>query len=456
MRILAAISLLFLINLPLQADLPADTLEIAYTELDSKIESFLLAAHSNGHWNARAEVLSLPDSSGKILVVFTHGESVLLKHIHFVGADEKESRFLKREVLRNRGGVSPAELHRTEAVLQALGYVSSGMPQISVDSQRQYHVRYQLQSKPKLRIDALAAFSQNASADTLEFFGHLDLSVPNLDGNGKSIRLNWKRLDRESELLELSYRHPWLFQAPLAVMLGFSREVVEGNFQILNTDLGLEWAMDWDRSLLLTFEDHQSIITFEGRSAHPEWSPLRRQSIGIGYKQAGIDRHRGKGFSLRTTLHQELEFEASSNSRLEARSEFLQGIYRNIAVEQRTAVIIQTNAGAPSDPSLMKPLGGIHTVRGYPEQFLRSSSIAALQHDLNLKLGSTSRIFALVDMGFYGDGNDVKKLTGYGFGAQLGTAQGPIRIIFATHSGLSIQNSFLHIQYSGEVNWIDR
>lgn len=432
-----------------------DTLYVAHDEIQARIDEFLNDSKANGFWNARTHIQET-SNSGHVKLVFEKGRPLDLRHFHFEGVEMKESTFLKKEILRNKNNILSIDLNRTKLTLTNLGYRLRSDPIVSKDAGGDYHVSYLVVEKPSLGIDALAAFNQNADADTISFYGHLDLVAPNISGSGNSTHLHWKRLNPASETFDISYRHPWIFSTPLAVSAGFSREVVEGNYQILTRDIGVDWTVNWDRSLLINFEDHRSIITYEGGLEHPGWEATHRQSIGLGYRQKGLDRSIHRGISLKTVMYQELNFEASSISLFNFRSEFEYPLRSKAFLNQKSAVQIQTNVDEFRDPSRLLPLGGVNSVRGYAENMYRSRSIVSLQNELIMKLGTQSQLFALIDMGVYLDGDDINEMLGYGIGVQLRSGQGPIRIVFATHSGLDLQNSFLHIQYSRNEAWIDR
>ena len=81
---------------------------------------------------------------------------------------------------------------------------------------------------------------------------------------------------------------------------------------------------------------------------------------------------------------------------------------------------------------------------------------SSFQHDLHLLLGSQSQLLVLLDVGLYHESESIKQLTGYGVGVQLSSGRGPIKLILASHEGLDLRHSFLHIEYSGGLSWIDQ
>ena len=433
-----------------------DTLEIAVSALDSLVDTYLQNYASDGLLDARIEVAENPEPTGKIRIILVPGAPAMISHIHFTGAEKKDVRYLQKEFLLVKDSIPFSDLERAEARIIEQGYVYEGKRLISRDRQNDLHLSYHIIKSPTIKIDALAAFNQQAGNDTLIFFGHINLYAPNIDGNGKSIGLNWKRPKANSERFFLSYSHPWLLGTPLNGTAGFGREVVEGNYQIITANLGLSWTLDWGRSLELSYVNHQSVITFEGEQLNPEWRSVRRRSVGIGYRQIGLDRKLHRGLSLKTVLYQELNFEAESVSRLSFRSEAEYPIFSSMHISQRSALTIQSRTETIDDPSIRYPLGGVSSVRGYEEDYLRSVSVASFQHELNYRIGDQSQLMILLDLGYYLKENKVNQLLGYGIGVQLRSGRGPLRIILASHRGLSLRNSFMHIEYSAGIPWIER
>ncbi len=434
----------------------SDTLTVQQSAIDSLLERKISDYQGRGYWDTKIELQVAEGNPHELKAVIHRGSIPLIEQIHFQGVKQRDEWLLEQEFLLGRSSIAAVKLDQAKGHLLDLGYRVQGDGQISIDDQTNYHLTYAVKDRPELNVDALAAFNQSSQSDTVAWFGHLDLYVPNLDGRGKSIRLNWKRFKSNSEKFSVGYEHPWLFGNPLKASFSFGREVVDGNYQVIQSKVGLDWILDWQRSLIFQYEHLQSLITNEGAVLNPDWRSTKRQMLGLGYRQSNLDISAHKGLALRTSLDQELNFEPSSISRLLLRSEAEKLLFPGLFISQRVALIIQNQTKAMIDPSIMEPLGGVGSVRGYQENFLRSPSTMSLQHNLHLMLGSQSQLLVLADLGVYYEAESIRYLAGYGVGVQLSSGQGPITLILATHKGLDLRNSYLHIKYSGGVSWIDQ
>jgi len=434
----------------------SDTTWVDTNEMESFIQDHLEGYRAMGYWDAQIELKNSELHSGHILASIKPGKISSTQNIHFSGIKEQERWYLNQEFLLGRDAIMVDQLGKAENRIQSLGYYLQAKRDVSVAENGDYHLNYTIKDHPEINVDALAAFNQSAGVDTISWFGHVNIQVPNLDGRGKSMRLRWKRLKTNSEQFSIAYEHPWIFNKPLKAVLKFGREVVDGNYQIVEGGIGLDWSLDWDRSLIFQYENHQSFITHAGALQNPAWQAIKRQMLGLGYRHSNLDRSTHQGFALLTLLDQQINYEPNSVRRFQLRLEAETALLYQVYLSQRIALLIQNQGTSEQDPSLLKALGGINSVRGYEEDFVRNHSIMSLQHDLHFPLGSDSQLLALIDLGVYNESSMTSYLTGYGLGLQLRTTRGPIQIIVASHKGVNLRNSFIHIEYSRGVSWIDQ
>ncbi len=433
-----------------------DTLSVRSTEIDSILNDRLEGLKIRGYWDANIELSDMGGDSSRITATINPGTMAEIEHIHFSGVAKRDLGYIQKEYLLGATRIKADKQEKAEQRITNLGYRFLNETYTAKDASNAYHLTYVMKDRPEINVDALAAFNQSSGADTLAWFGHINLYVPNLDGRGKSIRLNWRRFKTNSEIITLGYEHPWLFELPLKALFRFGREVVNGGYQVIKCGIGLDWSIDWDRSLIFEYEDHQSLITHDGALLNPDWRSSRRRLLGLGYRHSYLNLATHRGIALRTALYQEINFEPSSVSRFTLRSEAELALLLKLYISQKTAFTIQNQVTATTDPSILEPLGGVNSIRGYTENFVRSPSVISLQHDLHFSLSPQSELLALFDLGMYYESNMPKHLIGYGVGVQLHSSRGPIRLILATHQGVDLRNSFLHIEYSGGVSWIDQ
>lgn len=442
------------IDLVLKHSERSDTVTVHITEIDSILSRQLDVYRNDGYWDAQIKLKQ--DHGDVVEASIIPGEISILKHVHFSGISEKNSRYLSREFTMGHPDISSHDLKAAVRRLDGFGYRLDEQSALSVDGQNNFHLTYKVLEYPDLRVQGLATFNQSGSSDTLNWHGQINVSIPNFDGHGKSFDFSWERLKSNSESFSIGLTYPWIFKQPLQAFIYFGREVVNGTYQVIQTNLGLSWDIDWERSIYFNYERNESIITHEGSELFPEWINDKKRLLGLGYRQSSLNSQSHHGIAINTTLFQELNLEPESIKRFNLRSEAEVGLPGNLYVSQRLAAVIQNHTTTTTDPSIMMPLGGVNSVRGYEEAFIRTPNVVSMQQSLHYTLGGISQLFAFYDIGFHNSEKTIENIQGYGIGVQLRSGRGPIRIVVATHKGLKLSNSFLHIEYSGGRAWIDR
>ncbi|MBT3227521.1 MAG: BamA/TamA family outer membrane protein [Candidatus Marinimicrobia bacterium] len=433
-----------------------DTLMVQPAQLDSILESSLAVFSASGYWDAVVELSTDETKPGFIKARINPGIPVSLRYVHFSGLKDKDSHYLKKEFKMGKSTISSNQIPLAESKITDLGYQLSRDAQLTKDSNGDYHMDYEVNNFPEMQAQGLASFNRSGTADTIAWYGQINVNIPNFDGKGKSFDFSWERLKSNSESFNLGLRYPWIFELPISGTFQFGREVINGNYQIVQTSLGLEWDLDWQRSIHFSYEKNESIITHEGALLFPEWEPDKKRLLGLGYRQSNLNAQVHRGLSLKTMLFQEMNFEPEAIRKFTLRSEAQINLVDNLFVSQRTRASIQNHSTSQSDPSILVPLGGVNSVRGYEEAYLRSPNTISMQNTLHLMIGSQSQILAFYDIGLHNADNDIDALQGYGLGIQLRSGRGPIRLILASHKGVKLSNSFFHIEYSGGISWIDQ
>jgi len=442
------------VQLVLQEPGVIDTMVVSPVHIDSVLSQRLATYTGKGYWDARIEVNET--EADQINARLLPGDISELGHIHFKGISARDSRYLEKEFEMGQATISAAKLKLAQGRLQGLGYQLSEASQLSIDQEQDYHLTHVVTTFPEIRMEGLASFNQTATADTIAWYGNVRVNIPNFDGKGKSFDFQWERLKENSESFDLGIAYPWIFQLPLKGIFNFGREVIDGNYQVIQTVLGLSWDIDWQRSIYFNYERNESFITHAGALLYPEWRADKKQLLGLGYRQSGLNTQLHQGFALKTTLFQEMNFEPEAIRKFILRSEAEKRFPWGFYFSQRGLATIQNHTVAINDPSIPMALGGVNSIRGYEEAAIRAPNIVSFQNTLHYEIGNQSQLLIFYDIGLHNTETSVENMQGYGAGIQLRSGRGPIRLILASHKGLKLSNSFFHIEYSGGLPWIDR
>jgi|GEM_PF-2382146 len=107
--------------------------------------------------------------------------------------------------------------------------------------------------------------------------------------------------------------------------------------------------------------------------------------------------------------------------------------------------------GGDVPPSHLIRVGGVNTLRGYPEEWFATDEVAILTAELRYIVGPRSRLYAFVDAGTLTDeAHDITDLgtllAGYGFGLTTGSRIGVFRVEVATARDEPLSEAKLHIK----------
>lgn len=98
------------------------------------------------------------------------------------------------------------------------------------------------------QIDGFIGFQPNTSSGSssttkLLVTGEFNLNLKNAFNSGKEIKIQWRRFDTQSQLLNLDYVHPRMFRSNIDLILGFNLLKQDTLFLNLNRKIGLGYSL---------------------------------------------------------------------------------------------------------------------------------------------------------------------------------------------------------------------
>lgn len=301
--------------------------------------------------------------------------------------------------------------------------------------------------------------------------GQLDLLLQNPFRTGKRIELHWQRLSEQSQNLETAYYHPYLWRSPLSLALGFRLLKEEERFVnrefLLEADLrqGIYNTV----RLLLQQKDARLLSGAEG--AH--YASFRLEQLGLGFSRQRLDdavfprdghelsfsftggqkkiRSLAEGADLLTAAVPEKSMQYRAMARF--------AYFRPLSERMVWAHVLE-GAGV-ADKSLflndMFRLGGLSSLRGFPEKSFFVSHYALSRLELRYLAGGDSYLFLFYDQALTRQSfinlhqNDWPM--GIGSGLSLGTNAGIFNFVYGLGKSENQALSFVYSQvHFGYVN----
>ena len=294
--------------------------------------------------------------------------------------------------------------------------------------------------------------------------GMVNITLRNIFGTGRAAAINWEKLTRESQELDLKYLEPWLFGYPFNLNAQLFQRIQDSTYVQRIIGGGIEYLATEDISATAFVLVEQVIPT------------TREVPVFTVYNSSSITTGVGLKIDLRddplATLNGFI-FENSysySKKTINGPSEYVsEGLQTEINLQRITAgfgaffeifprnvIALKVNGKELSGPffeqSDLWRFGGTKTVRGYREEQFLASRIAWTNLEYRLMLSQRTYTFVFFDSGYYlqepipeiGILGVEDFIFGYGVGIALDTAIGLLGVSFAFADGDTFSEGKIH------------
>ncbi|MCF7797325.1 MAG: BamA/TamA family outer membrane protein [Lentisphaeria bacterium] len=442
----------------------SDSLTLQETLSPADISSFLdsLVNHSvkSGYFHVKWEVLSWDTTVAPplIMVKLVKGPSAQIDAIEFRKLAQTDPHILTREFYFGMDSIiTPNAIPSAEARINQLDLVTLERVGVFRDTLKERNILvYNAREATTIQFDGVVGAERDPGADSIRWVGSFHVDIPNVMGTGRRLRLDWERSRADAEKFNFTYTEPWILNFPVNGTLGFWREVVNGNYITQRFTLNIDWRVSSWQSVRAVYERLRNTLTFTGQTVDENWRDVLRNSLGLGFTYSPPDKKGAPYFAINTLYKMEL---AQGNDAVKALSVRTIGrvpLIKSCHYTSRLAFSHYQQGDVETDPSLLQPLGGSRSVRGYFEDQYRGVTTTALQNDLAIDIGKNSRMFIFNDYGWLTSSNNTQTMIGYGFGARVVTNIGPLVISLGKNPALTWRNALIHIQLTGiDRRWIE-
>ena len=307
-------------------------------------------------------------------------------------------------------------------------------------------------------VEGALAYAPSAVGN--ELYGRLSVDLKNIAGTLRKAGIYWMRRGGARSAWSLYYREPRIFALPLGIQGSVDADIDEDAYERRKFSLrlvqqggrGLEARAGW---FLATVREGPLID--DGASLDPQ-SSYKENGFDLGLAYDGTDRIGNPSRGATADLGLEvsalkcedcLEPDRTIWSGL-AGGSHLFGLRGNavgfLAVRFRGVTAV--NGVVP--PSHLIRVGGMNSLRGYPEEWFITEKVLTATAELRYLAGRHSRLYLFVDVGTLEDeahdfGDAGSLLAGYGFGLTTGSLIGVFRIEAASARGEPLSEAKLHL-----------
>lgn len=422
----------------------------------------------NGHPFFLLEIDSVVVAAGEdtvwLGVDLDPGKRVRVDRVRFHGTVQTRPGFLARILNVPRGSVfSQRRLLEGLSRLERLPYVQavSGW-QLSALNDSLALLDLWIEEARTNRVDGVLGYVPGKLGRPGFFTGLVDVGLGNLFGTGRRLNVFWRRRDRLSQDLSLSYAEPFIWKLPLGGEVGFAQKVQDSTYVERCWKLGVS---------SVAVRDWRVFGRLEQRSVMPD--SLWGRQFGIPRSDAlavsvglEVDRRddmlfptRGAYFNTTVRRWRRRYLNATSGSKArEWRTDrevdldleiYLPVFRRQIAALRGHVRQLQTSR---RDVPLSEQfrLGGARTLRGYREDQFSGTSLVWSNLEFRTLLGPRSWAYTFVDLGRIAAPGRLLWRAGYGVGVRLETRLGILGVDYGLGQGDTFATGKVHVTLVAE------
>lgn len=373
-------------------------------------------------------------------------------------------------------GIKPGDPYRQDYVdvvagrLRALSYLKlEKEPSISFQNE-QATIYLELADKRANVLDGVVGLMPHPQhVGQMLLTGQVDLVLQNPFRTGKRIELHWQRLSEQSQNLETSYYHPYLWRSPLSLELGFKLLKEEENFVNREFLLKADLRQGVYNVLSLLLQQKDARLLSQAKDAR--YASFRLEQLGLGFERQRLDDavlpRSGHRLSLSFTGGQkniralpegaDVTLGPVPDKSMQYRALVQFAYFRPLG--ERVVWAHSLEGAGVMDESLflndMFRLGGLASLRGFPEKNFFVSHYALSRLELRYLAGGESYLFLFYDQALTRQSlinlhqNDWP--LGLGSGLSLGTNAGTFNFVYglgkSENQALSFGYSQVHFGY---------
>ncbi|KAA5542317.1 BamA/OMP85 family outer membrane protein [Adhaeribacter rhizoryzae] len=418
-------------------------------------EDVLTLAETSGYPFARIYLDSVQIQNNEIdaTVVLDKGRLMVFDTLQLEGNTRTTKRFLSKYLQLYPGqAYNQQKVARVQQLLRQLPYIEIIRPAQVHFSENKATLVLFLNDKKANQLDGIVGFLPDPNSQSRKFLinGEITLNIRNMRGSGKQLGLQWRKVERASQLLDANYVHPNILGSPFELSGRFNLHKQDSTFITLRPRLELSY-----------YTLHGSRVSFftQMRSSRLLLSPagvrnlkdtlqladVKYNAYGISYQRNTLDDiyFPRQGYQTDVQLAvgnknilRNNAFEQSYYDTISLRTTQLTGAWRGEYYHQLTknSVILTRLQGETLFNKRLYlndlfRLGGLTSIRGFTDFSFYASTYAVGTLEYRFYTAPDSYLLLFYDQGYYRRDIPQNKTQQYPFGLGGG-------ISFSTGAGI--------------------
>ena len=447
-----------------------DTLALAYTEIESFLNTTLQKLEQNGFAFAKLKLTNITRKKKSLYaeLEFESGQQRQLNSIvvKFEESNKKNSfpeGHLKQINRKYKNNTFNQEIIRKiQDDFEKFGFVRQIKNPEILFTKDTTKVYVYLEKRNSNSFDGFIGFANNES-DKLTFNGYLDLSLENTIKAGEQFSLYWKSDGNNQKTFKASFDLPYIFKTPIGLKAQINIFKQDSIFQNTKTTIDLGYLIDYKTRLYLGYQSTESSdiqntnnsnisdYTNSFLTANLEYSQ-QDYSNYIFPKKTIISINLGQGSRKTTNLTETVGTSKQTYFNINAMHNFYLNPKNCININYHTYFL-------KSDHYIINEMyrfGGTKSIRGFAENSLQANFMLAVISEYRYIVSPNLYLHSILDYGYYKDNssNNKENLIGMGIGMGVRTKNGILNLSFSNGNNkgqkIIFTNSIVSINYNIE------
>jgi outer membrane protein assembly factor BamA len=390
-------------------------------------------------------------------------------------------------ILNGESGISKNYLNRNLGLSENQAYKQTSIDEISIrikeipfiKESRPHQVQFfedgikiQLYTEKQKasRFDGVLGLLSNETSGKVEVTGDIDLNLINSFNRGENLSINWRKLQGNSQDLELGLKYPYFLNSAVGIDFNFKLFKRDTTFLNLTSHLGLNYNLRRAEYVSLFIENKSSSLLSKktvistNTGTIPELGDIRVNLFGIGYKieRLNYKYNPSKGFTINSNFAAGRKRLIKINALEELNPNLYNGVDLNsiqynglfslekyFKIKNRSSFLIANNSAITYSDNLyfneLLRIGGLKILRGFDEESINVSSYSIFTLEYRFLLDRNSFFSFFTDGGYYEANyqNELEKDTPIGIGTGIS---------FETSSGIFTINYAVGKQFNNPID----
>ena len=469
------------------------TVSSSVFEADITKESLVQNFENSGYPFAKitSDSIQLTDTSLSFKYDIDKGKLITIDSFINHGTSKLTKGFIQNYVLiKSKQPYNESRIKNIDKLLQKLPYAVVRQPSNVLFRDNKADIHLYLDKRKVNSFDFLIGFLPGSNNGKILITGEVRVHLQNSFKRGEEIFLQWRKLQRQSQLLDVRFNYPYLLNAPIGVNFTFTLEKRDSSSLDLAWQLGLPYITSSNNYIKGFYKYFQTIVL----AADTTFAKLNKKlpnNLDATYSQYGVQAYYEdldylfspqKGFELKLTgsigtkkiktnnqittlqdgfsdFNYESLYDSIKRKSLKGDVFWMGNYYLPLGKKQRHILKFGLNGGTVLNQSLLRNellrIGGNKLLRGFDEQSILVSSYNITTLEYRMMIMRNSYFFVFMDAAYvYRKFNDTKfQDFPFGFGAGI-TFETKIGIFGLTYAlgqqkdkSVDFRNSKLHFGY---------